>query len=696
MSDPALIAIVSAATFFFATVMSLNLAIAIYRRAGKSFVVDNLVVILLLLAVESAIFLSYGIYGTVHGFNQTARYLLTNGAYAAQIMAIAVIVYFILSAPRRMICDSIKFPAMPALLALAQSKALHWFLALAVFGSAAVATGEFIRRIYVIMRSGSAGLISLPPSSLMKPAGIVIGFLAGLGILAQFLTLVYAYYRSMPDPTMTALLRLFFSWKGPKRVRDRNATHAHLYADEWKSWFYSTMLVLMFAGNHVLRIDQPRSMTDIFWFLAASAFVLWLIYFKMRFVFFDFLVKQGILLACLVIAICLCWYLILLPLERAVFTENDPAASILLCIGTVLFTLLWASSYKRMEMAIDRIVFHRADYSSLLPEISSAIQQHAEPQSVIAYVTSMLKTVMDAGSVVFSQLAIEPDPALRNRQSDTATILLQTGRRQFGYLLIGKRSGGQKYLSEDLAFLDKVAWQTAGMLQNIELRKERELQRRREQQLKALATQAELKALKAQINPHFLYNALNSLAQLTLKNPKAAAKSIVDLSRVFRYALSTSERDHVKLGAEADFIEAYLAIEHVRFKERLRYRIDVPKELREYRIPPMIIQPLVENAVIHGISPKTTGGAIVVAARRIDSKLHISVEDDGEGFDCQKLSPNNCGIGLQNVRSRISTLDPTNTIRINSKWGVGTTVEFELPLEIAKKEFDWEDYLENA
>jgi sensor histidine kinase YesM len=276
---------------------------------------------------------------------------------------------------------------------------------------------------------------------------------------------------------------------------------------------------------------------------------------------------------------------------------------------------------------------------------------------------------------------------LRNRQSDTATILLQTGRRQFGYLLIGKRSGGQKYLSEDLAFLDKVAWQTAGMLQNIALREERELQRRREQQLKELATEAELKALRAQINPHFLYNALDSLAQLTHANPKGAKKTIVELSRVFRYALGTSERHHVKLGEEADFLEAYLAIEHVRFEERLRYRIDIPEELRECLIPPMIIQPLVENAVIHGIWPKIAGGSIIVAARQVDSKLHISVQDDGEGFDCQNLSSNACGIGLQNVRSRITMLDPGNHLHIESKPGAGTTVAFELPFEIAEKEF---------
>jgi two-component system, LytTR family, sensor kinase len=333
-----------------------------------------------------------------------------------------------------------------------------------------------------------------------------------------------------------------------------------------------------------------------------------------------------------------------------------------------------------MDAALDRLVFHRPDYGSLLTEIGSAIQQHIEPQSLISYVTNTVQATMVAESAVFSLSNTEPESALRNRQSDTAVVPVQAGRRWFGRLHVGKRSGGRMYMSEDLAFLDKVAAHTAGMLQNIELREERELQSRREQQLKELASQAELRALKAQINPHFLYNALNGLAQLTREIPEAAEKSILDLSKVFRYALSASERDSVKLEEEADFLESYLAIEQMRFEERLRFRIDIPEELRECAIPPMIIQPLVENAVIHGISPKIAGGRILVAARRIDSKLCICVEDDGAGFDCRDCPPDNGGIGLQNVRMRIRTLDPANNVHIDSKPGVGTKVTLEIPI----------------
>jgi hypothetical protein len=115
MNGLTLVSIVSAATFFFATIMSLNLAVAIHRRTKKSFVVDNLVIILLLLAVESAIAFSYGIHGAFGGLDERARYFLANSAYSAQISAIAVIVYFILSATRRLIRENLEFSDAPAL-----------------------------------------------------------------------------------------------------------------------------------------------------------------------------------------------------------------------------------------------------------------------------------------------------------------------------------------------------------------------------------------------------------------------------------------------------------------------------------------------------------------------------------------------------------------------------------------------------
>ena len=162
MDGLASVSIVSAAIFFFAIIINLNLAIAIHRRAEKSLVVDNLIVILLLIAVESSISLSSGIYGTMGGIDERTRYILANGAYSVQIAAIAVVVYLILCATRRLICDSGKFPEVPAIRGIARSKALHWFLVLVIFGPAVVAAGEQLWRMFSIMGSGQAGGLQMP------------------------------------------------------------------------------------------------------------------------------------------------------------------------------------------------------------------------------------------------------------------------------------------------------------------------------------------------------------------------------------------------------------------------------------------------------------------------------------------------------------------------------------------------------
>jgi hypothetical protein len=205
-------AIALAATFFFATVLSLNLAVAIYRRAEKSLLVDNLVVILLFFAVESATSLSYVIYGTGGWLDERARHLLVNGAYSVRIVAVAVIVYFILSATRRMIGDSsIQFPVAPALLVIARSKALHRFFVLALFASACAAIGDRIWRTLSVMPNVGTGRIQLPPSFLEKPVGIVIAFLGGISVLAQCLTIAYARYTCMPGQTKTRRLGRFLA-----------------------------------------------------------------------------------------------------------------------------------------------------------------------------------------------------------------------------------------------------------------------------------------------------------------------------------------------------------------------------------------------------------------------------------------------------------------------------------------------------
>ncbi|MEM1127538.1 MAG: histidine kinase [Bacteroidota bacterium] len=172
-------------------------------------------------------------------------------------------------------------------------------------------------------------------------------------------------------------------------------------------------------------------------------------------------------------------------------------------------------------------------------------------------------------------------------------------------------------------------------------------------QLMALARERELAALKAQVNPHFLFNALNAISATISQQPGRARDMIAELAELMRYSLSSSKRHLVPLGDEVDFTRAYLAMEASRFSDRLRVDYDVDPALLDLQVPPMILQPLVENAVKHGIAPSEDGGAITVRVARANGHVHLRVEDTGVG---PGHSAPGTGIGLDNTQARLARL----------------------------------------
>ena len=153
----------------------------------------------------------------------------------------------------------------------------------------------------------------------------------------------------------------------------------------------------------------------------------------------------------------------------------------------------------------------------------------------------------------------------------------------------------------------------------------------RAQEARKQALHAELRALQARTNPHFLFNSLNTAAGLIDEDPAAAEQVIERLAVLFRYSLRGSEVSWVRLGEEIEAVRNYLEVEAIRLGERLRSEISVPAELAEILVPPLVLQPLVENAVLHGVAPRKTGGRVLVEATRFDSTLILSVADDGDG-----------------------------------------------------------------
>lgn len=177
--------------------------------------------------------------------------------------------------------------------------------------------------------------------------------------------------------------------------------------------------------------------------------------------------------------------------------------------------------------------------------------------------------------------------------------------------------------------------------------KEKELN---EERLIRLKTKAELEALQTKINPHFLFNTLNSIASLISENPKAAEETVEKLSELFRYTLRHTERDSVTLDEELDLVRTYLDIEKVRLGDRLQFEVKCEENVRKVELPPMLIQPLVENSIKHGIASAVEGGTILVEAKSSDGNCVIAVHDNGKGF---QLENDAGGFGLRSIQERL-------------------------------------------
>jgi two-component system, LytTR family, sensor histidine kinase AlgZ len=174
---------------------------------------------------------------------------------------------------------------------------------------------------------------------------------------------------------------------------------------------------------------------------------------------------------------------------------------------------------------------------------------------------------------------------------------------------------------------------------------------RREHEATALAREAELKALKAQINPHFLFNCLHSISALTSIDPAQARDMCIRLSDFLRNTLRLGDRPSIALGDELALVNTYLAVEQVRFGSRLRVEQEIDAACDGCQIPPLLLQPLVENAVKHGIAGLVDGGFIRLEASCANGVLRIAVEND---FDPEHPAPRKTGLGLSNVRSRVA------------------------------------------
>jgi two-component system, LytTR family, sensor kinase len=203
--------------------------------------------------------------------------------------------------------------------------------------------------------------------------------------------------------------------------------------------------------------------------------------------------------------------------------------------------------------------------------------------------------------------------------------------------------------------------------------------------LQAELASARLQTLRLQLNPHFLFNALNSIASLVPSDAAKADTAIAALSSFLRASLSATRGEETTLENELRLVDAYLEIEVLRF-EWLTVDLDVPDALRSSCVPAFVLQLLVENAIRHGLAPRRTPGRVLIAARLDGDRLELGVSDDGVGFG-ERSGGSSLGIGLQNVRARLAQLHGSDgTLTLEPSTPHGTVATIRIPYRLCPSE----------
>jgi two-component system LytT family sensor kinase len=350
-------------------------------------------------------------------------------------------------------------------------------------------------------------------------------------------------------------------------------------------------------------------------------------------------------------------------------------ALVALCLSLVLFAYL----RNALQIWLSRVIFRRRNVEEcvqaivnlastaptedeLLERTAAEVGRHLRTEHIAVQTEAYSGAERKQPSVLFGGV-IPGGDFLAGAQ-----IPLRFSSGNARYLVAGARRGGSRYLSEDIEDMRRLA---TVIVEQVE--------RFRTEELRRLVSQAELRALQAQINPHFLFNALNTLYGTIDRRSQKARQMVLNLADIFRYFLE-SERSQISLSEELRIIEAYLEIEKLRLGPRLQYELHVSEAALGAMIPILCIQPLVENAVKHGIAAQPTPGQVVVRAECRENSLFIQVEDTGAGFEASGArTQSGTGVGLENVRRRlVLSYGPRASLTIHSS-DERTTVALSIP-----------------
>jgi two-component system LytT family sensor kinase len=366
----------------------------------------------------------------------------------------------------------------------------------------------------------------------------------------------------------------------------------------------------------------------------------------------------------------------------------SPSREVLLAFGLFLLLIVFALLRTRVQSWLTRAVFRRPELDAAIQRLRTGPAVSSDESEYLLWAAGEIGKFLDANEVQLmprhalnaaagiddspDSIPVNDLPGLRRTPGldwAQALVPLRLSSEDVQYLVLGRRKGGRRYLSEDLKALNRLA---ATVVEQVDRLRTSEMQR--------LVTQAELRALRSQINPHFLFNALNTLYGIIPKEAPDARNTVINLADIFRYFLQT-EKMLIPLSTEIEIVKAYLEIEALRLGPRLRTDIQIDDAALPQLIPSLSVQPLVENAIKHGIALNPNPGWLHLRAQSEGEFVRITVQDSGPGIPGagQEVRNPGAGVGLSNVGKRLELCyGPGCDLSIDSS-SSGTTVQFRVP-----------------
>jgi len=409
--------------------------------------------------------------------------------------------------------------------------------------------------------------------------------------------------------------------------------------------------------NHVAR-SSPL------YFLIAS------VYFENRFAFYDLVVKRALLLLMSIATLGVVFALALPWLEQL---PAGAARPWLFAVALTPVAMIMPWLHAAMERWLDRIWLGR-EFTPVeaVKHVLAAMQPATDEQMLLGTAEAKLSEIFGARiAVLIGAQAPPPGLSIESEVAMPSPVSDQPVR-----IAVLRMPGMRRILSEDLALLRSLAGVLGFMLENLRLQRKRQEQDLIAQDLRLQSSKSELKALRAQINPHFLFNALNAIASLIHTDPARADEAVEQLAEVFRYTLRRSDSEWAPLDQELTFARAYLDVEQARFGQRLACTIDSDHLPPAPSVPSMLLQTLLENAVKHGVSQSREAGRIEVVVRTTAGEVTIEVRNTGPGAAAPGRGQRDGeGFGLHSVRERLKGhFGDTATFALTRDESAGLTI----------------------